>query len=97
MWCNHRAVLKLWRCSETPRKLRIKGLRGDAGLANGIYVADGLRTQFGRPLYRQVPDSADPDLALLYYLYPLQHNIQQHYTEAIRIEPFITSSPEQVF
>ena len=38
---------------ETPRTIRISGLRGDAAVANGLYSADGLRQFWGRALYVQ--------------------------------------------
>jgi hypothetical protein len=37
----------------TPRRIRVAGLRSEAAEANGVYIADGLRQSFGRPIYVQ--------------------------------------------
>jgi hypothetical protein len=50
--------------AETPRKLRISGLRGDAAIANGIYCVEGLRCFWGRPLYSRLPDNAGDSTAV---------------------------------
>ena len=52
---------------DTPRKIQVVGLRGDASEANGTYCADGLRCFWGRPLYVQLPEHQE--LAELNYLY----------------------------
>jgi hypothetical protein len=54
---------------DTPRKVQISGLRGEAAVANGLYIADGLRNFWGRPLYVQVPASPSQQLSSLHYLY----------------------------
>ena len=38
---------------DTPRRIRVSGLRSESAEANGVYIADGLRSSFGRPLYVQ--------------------------------------------
>jgi hypothetical protein len=45
---------RLEQIGDTPRKLQVSGLRGDAAIANGVYCADGLRQFWGRPLYQQI-------------------------------------------
>jgi hypothetical protein len=37
----------------TPRRVKVVGLQGEAAAANGIYIADGLRASWGRPVYAQ--------------------------------------------
>ena len=41
------------RHANTPRKIAVAGLRGDSAEANGDYIADGLRSFWGKPLYVQ--------------------------------------------
>ncbi len=53
--------------ADTPRKVHIAGLRGTAAEANGIYVADGLKSFWNRPLYVQMPEHHD--VSNLHYLY----------------------------
>eukprot|EP01047_Picozoa_sp_COSAG01_P020369 COSAG01_NODE_1158_length_11469_cov_101.645646_4_plen_288_part_00 len=54
---------------DTPRKLQVSGLRGEASAANGLYIADGLRNFWGRALYVQMPASSGQHLSSLHYLY----------------------------
>jgi hypothetical protein len=49
---------RLGEVHDTPRKITLTGLRGDAAVANGMYCVDGLRSFWGRPLYVQMPTSA---------------------------------------
>ena len=58
---------------DTPRKIRVSGLRGDAAEANGIYIADGLKSFWGRPFYVQMPEHHE--LSNLHYLfYDMRHD-----------------------
>lgn len=53
--------------ADTPRKVQVSGLRGAAAEANGVYIADGLKSFWNRPLYVQMPEHHD--VSNLHYLY----------------------------
>ena len=54
---------------DTPSKIVVKGLRGEASRANGVYFAHGLRAFWGRPMYVQVPDGQLAQSGPVNYLY----------------------------
>lgn len=53
--------------TNTPRRIRVAGLRNEAAEANGIYVADGLRAAFERPIYVQYAVREQHHIFRLFY------------------------------
>ena len=66
-----------------PRRIKVSGLRNDSSLANGVYIADGLRSCWGRPLYVQQRDEHDENPSYFLY-YDMRHDSDtQEWTDGV--------------